>query len=170
MRFDHHHRRSIALRYRVGAAAALMLAALMGAGVARADGFINTDPPPLSMLVKFDDKQYQVAYSADVALEPTASTMVRKVGYGRVTDINIATTDTGTYSSDGLASPYVRYPGIKVSRVYEDNYQHMPSGPGFSILSLGRNPVGGLVLNAVSDRGIRSCLARGSFLTCLRTY
>lgn len=173
MRFDRHHRptRSIALRYRVGVAAALMLVALMGTGTARADGFIETDPPPLTMLVKFEDRQYEVAYSEEISLDPLSSTTVRKVGYGQVTNVNIATTSTGTYSSDGLTSPHVLYPGIEVSRVFEDDHHHhAPSGPGFSILSISRNPLGGLVLNAVSDRGVRSCLAHGSFLSCFRTY
>ena len=174
MRFDRRHRqrRNIALRYRVGAVAALLLVALMGAGVARADGLIDTDAPPLSMLVKFDDRQYEIAYSESVSLEPISSASVRKVGYGRVTNVNIATTSTGTYSSDGLTSPYVLYPGIEVSRVYEDtpHHHHAPSGPGFSILSISRNPLGGVALNAVSDRGVRSCMAHGSFLSCFRTY
>src|SRR5690606_25210285 len=126
--------------------------------------------PPLTMLVKFDDRQYEVAYSEEISLDPLSSTTVRKVGYGRVTNVNIATTSTGTYSSDALTSPHVLYPGIEVSRVFEDDHHHTPSGPGFSIFSISRNPLGGLVLNAVDDHGIRSCLARGSFLSCFRTY
>lgn len=176
MRFDRHHRRTrnIALRYRVGAVAALMLVALLAAGTAQADGldaFIETDPPPLTTLVKFEDRQYEVAYAESVSLDPLSSTTVRKVGYGRVTNVNIATTSTGTYSSDGLTSPHVLFPGVEVSRVHEDGHHfHAPTGPGFSIFSINRNPLGGLVLNAVSDRGVRSCLARGSFISCFRTY
>ncbi|WMT87893.1 hypothetical protein NO932_04615 [Pelagibacterium sp. 26DY04] len=178
MRFDRQPRpsRTIALHYRVGAVALLMLAAILGAGTVRADGLINTDPPPLSMLVKFDDRQYQIAYSDQVSLEPISTAVVRKVGYGHVTEVNIATTSTGTYSSDGLASPHVLYPGIEVARVYEDegHYHwpyHQPPGPGFSIFSLGRDPVGGgLVVNAVNERGVRSCSVSGSFASCYRTY
>lgn len=172
MRFDRQHRRSrtIALRHRVGVVVALMLVALIGAGTARADGWIDTDAPPLTMLVKFDERQYEVAYSADVSLEPLSSSSVRKVGYGHVRDVNIATTSTGTYSSDALVSPHVLYPGIKVSRVHEDAHRHGP-GPGFSILSLGRDPVSnGLVFNAIDPRGVRSCMARGSIVSCFRTY
>ena len=172
MRFDRHdhQNRSIALRYRVGLAAAMLLVGLAGAGTARADGWIGTDAPPLSMLVKFDDRQYEIAYSRNISLEPTSSAIVRKIGYGRAVDVNIATTSTGTYSSDGLTSPHVLYPGIAVSRVYEDTHHHEPAGPGFSIFSLGSSPLGGVTLNAVSDRGVRSCLARGSFVSCFRTY
>jgi hypothetical protein len=51
-------------------------------------------------------------------IEPSVNTdvvkqqTVRKIGYGRTEFVDIVTTPTGTYSSDALASPYVRYPGI----------------------------------------------------------
>ena len=47
-----------------------------------------------------------------VATEALSETVVKKVGYGRTTYVSIVTTATGTYSSDGLASRNVRYPGI----------------------------------------------------------
>lgn len=184
MRFDRSHnrpKRSIALRYRAGVAAALFLAGVFGAGLAgasaaRADGPISVAPPPLTTLVKFYDRQYEIAYADSVSLEPVSSAMVRKVGYGHVRDVNIATTSSGTYSSDGLVSPHVLYPGIEVNRVYEDRghyhgYSLWPEGSSFMILSVGRNPVnGGLVFNNVSDRGVRSCSTSGSFVSCYRTY
>lgn len=54
----------------------------------------------------------------DFTIEPSVSTdvvktrTVRKIGYGRTEFVEIYTTPTGTYSSDGLTSPHVRYPGI----------------------------------------------------------
>jgi hypothetical protein len=54
----------------------------------------------------------------DFTIEPSVSTdvvktrTVRKIGYGRTEFVEIYTTPTGTYSSDGLASPHIRYPGI----------------------------------------------------------
>ncbi|WP_338607521.1 hypothetical protein V6617_13705 [Pelagibacterium nitratireducens] len=184
MRFDRSHnrpRRSIALRYRAGVAAALFLAGIFGAGLAgataaHADGLISHAPPPLTTLVKFYDRQYEIAYADSVSLEPTSSAIVRKVGYGHVRDVNIATTTSGTYSSDGLVSPHVLYPGIEVDRVADDSshyhgYSVWPEGSSFMILSVGRNPVNGnLVFNNVSDRGVRSCMTRGSFISCYRTY
>lgn len=47
-----------------------------------------------------------------VATEVIAESTIRKIGFGRTTFVTIAETATGTYSSDGLASPYVLYPGI----------------------------------------------------------
>ncbi|AEQ50599.1 hypothetical protein [Pelagibacterium halotolerans] len=183
MRFDRSHnrpRRTIALRYRAGVAAGLFLAGIFGAGLAgataaRADGLINDAPPPLTTLVKFYDQSYEIAYADTVSLEPVSSAIVRKVGYGHVREVNIATTSSGTYSSDGLVSPHVLYPGIEVNRVYEDRGHHhgyrlWPEGSSFLILSVGRNPVSGnLVFNSVSDRGVRSCSASGSFISCYRT-
>lgn len=174
-------RRSIALHYRAGVAAALFLAGIFGAGLigstaARADGLVRDTPPPLTTLVKFYDRQYEIAYADSVSLEPISSSIVRKVGYGHVRDVSIATTSSGTYSSDGLVSPHVLYPGIEVNRAYDERRHHRgyslwPEGSSFLILSVGRNPVSGnLVFNNVSDRGVRSCSASGSFVSCYRTY
>lgn len=164
--------KSIALRYRTGIALTLLLAAAIAAGSAYADGIV-TSSPPLSTLVKFGERQYQIAYSEDVSLEPTQTVVVRKIGFGRIETVNIATTASGTYSSDGLTSPYIQYPGISVSEVPSEAvgaFKHREPGPGFSIFSLGSSPNGGLALNAVSDSGVRSCLARGSIISCYRTY
>lgn len=177
MRFDrqHHRSRTIALRYRVGVAVLLMLVAgLATAATARADGIISTAPPALTMLVKFNDQNYQIASSPSVSLEPISAASIRKIGYGRVTEVNIATTSSGTYSSDGLMSPHVKYPGIEVSRAAHDDprsYSWFADGPGSSIFSLGHDPVSGsTVFNAVYDHGTRSCMTRGSFVSCFRTY
>ena len=47
-----------------------------------------------------------------VSTDVISQTSVRKIGYGRTTFVTISKTATGTYSSDGLQSPYIRYPGI----------------------------------------------------------
>jgi hypothetical protein len=55
-------------------------------------------------------------------IEPSVNTdivkqvTVRKIGYGRTEFVDIVTTPTGTYSSDAIVSPYVRYPGIHDTR------------------------------------------------------
>lgn len=163
---------SIALSLRLGVALALLLVAVLGAGMARADGILDTSPPPLTTLVKFNDRSYDLSYADTVSLEPLATSVVRKIGYGAVTTVNIATTSTGTYSSDGLVSNHVRYPGITV----EERPRHYssrgfgPSEPGFSIFSIGQSPNGGLVFNRVTDRGVRSCVTSGSIASCYRTY
>jgi hypothetical protein len=55
-------------------------------------------------------------------IEPSVNTdivrqqTVRKIGYGQTEFVTVVTTPTGTYSSDAVTSPYVRYPGIHDTR------------------------------------------------------
>lgn len=72
---------------------------------------------PFSSLYKIDGKQYRVAADDGVSLKPLGVANVRKVGYGHVTDVRIVTTATGTYSTDGMTSHHVLYPGISVEAV-----------------------------------------------------
>jgi len=47
-----------------------------------------------------------------VSVEPIRETVVRKIGYGHSTFVNVMETASGVYSTDGLASPHIQYPGI----------------------------------------------------------
>lgn len=47
-----------------------------------------------------------------ISVEPVKETVVRKIGYGRSSFVNVMETTSGVYSSDGLASPHIQYPGI----------------------------------------------------------
>jgi hypothetical protein len=69
-------------------------------------------PPPFdpSKLRKFD-----IEIADTVSTEPLRTQYVRKIAGGRVSAVSIVTTSSGTYSSDGIASPHVLYPGIDVS-------------------------------------------------------
>jgi hypothetical protein len=64
------------------------------------------------------DEPLPAFFKPQWTVEPSVNTdvvkqqMVRKIGYGRTEFVDIVTTPTGTYSSDALSSPYVRYPGI----------------------------------------------------------
>lgn len=152
---------------RIAAAAGLMCMAAIGADQVRAQGIVNTAPPPLSMLVKFQDRDYEIAYADWISLDPVHSATVRKIGYGRVSEVNIATTSTGTYSSDALMSPHVLYPGISVQPVPpEARHGRAERVPGTSIFRIGRSPSGALTYTRISPNGFRTCVARGSFMTC----
>jgi hypothetical protein len=58
----------------------------------------------------------------DVVLDRTVSTdivrrqTVSKIGHGRKSTVTVVTTPSGTYSTDGVLSPHVRYPGIETKR------------------------------------------------------
>jgi hypothetical protein len=60
-------------------------------------------------------KKFDVTYADSVSTKPLRTEYVSKIGFGHRTQVAVVTTATGTYSSDGLASPNVRYPGIDVT-------------------------------------------------------
>lgn len=97
----------------VGMACVAILAA--SAGLALADGMPAAFDP--GKLVKFDDREYRVDYADWVSTDPISSSQVKKIEAGKVSYVSIATTATGTYSTDGLISRNVRYPGIEVTEV-----------------------------------------------------
>ena len=61
-------------------------------------------------LMKFD-----ITLDNSVSTDATRTQIVKKIGFGQRTTVAIVTTPSGTYSSDAITSPYVRYPGIDVS-------------------------------------------------------
>jgi hypothetical protein len=71
----------------------------------------------LTNLVFFKGDAYSVTYEDGVSTAATETTTVRKVGYGVTTVVNITTTSSGVYSSDAMTSPYIRYPGVFVSKL-----------------------------------------------------
>lgn len=71
-------------------------------------------------LVKFDGRDYEVDYADWVSTDPLSSSTVKKIEAGKVTYVSITTTATGTYSTDGLTSKHVQYPGIDVTEVTPD--------------------------------------------------
>ena len=71
----------------------------------RADGF---DPSKLLIL----GEDHGVTYEDWVSTDPLETHTVKKIEGGRVSYVTITRTSTGTYSSDGIASPPVQYPGI----------------------------------------------------------
>ncbi|AKR54537.1 hypothetical protein XM25_01680 [Devosia sp. H5989] len=68
-----------------------------------------------SKLAIFDDSLFTIDTEPNVSLEATHTAVVRKIEFGRTSFVKIMTTPSGTYSTDGLASPHVRYPGIHVT-------------------------------------------------------
>jgi len=68
-------------------------------------------------LVKFGEREYEVSYADWVSTDPLSTTTVRKIEAGKSSYVNISTTATGTYSTDGLTSRHVQYPGIEVKEV-----------------------------------------------------
>lgn len=75
-------------------------------------------PVDMTQFVRISDQHFRITASDTVDMVPFASNTVRKIGYGNEHEVRIAYTSTGTYSTDGFASPNVMYPGIKVEQVF----------------------------------------------------
>lgn len=71
-------------------------------------------------LIKFEDRTYSVTYDESVNQEPIRQLRIKKVEYGRVSFVDIAETPSGTYSTEAMFSPHVRYPGVSVARVRDE--------------------------------------------------
>jgi len=94
----------------LGAAAAI-LAMTAFADELAAPGFDR------SKLVTFDDTLFSVSTDPSVSTQAIKTEYVRKIEFGRTSIVKVTTTSSGTYSTDGLYSPHVRYPGIRVEQV-----------------------------------------------------
>jgi len=55
---------------------------------------------------------WDFAVEPGTSVEPIRESTVRKIAYGRTTFVQVMETESGVYSSDGLDSPNVQYPGI----------------------------------------------------------
>lgn len=100
-----------------GAAAATALAAVGPGADIRAmadDMFTGFDP---SKLVKFDDALFDVHVDDSVSTEAKSVTHIRKIEFGRASTVDVVQTSSGTYSTDAVFSPHIRYPGIDVRRL-----------------------------------------------------
>lgn len=57
-------------------------------------------------------KRYNFTFDESVSGDVERSRVVRKIAGGRTSEVTITTTPSGTYSTDGLLSPHIQYPGI----------------------------------------------------------
>lgn len=80
-------------------------ALVLSLAAVRADGF---DPSKLLIL----DEDNGVRYEDWVSTDPLDTQVIKKIEGGRVSYVTIKRTATGTYSSDGIESPHVQYPGV----------------------------------------------------------
>ena len=123
-----------------------------------------------SRLVRIEDRHYQVQAEPWVSQDPTSSQVVKKIEGGRVSLVTIATTATGTYSSDGLYSSHVQYPGIAVTEVAPDGrpFSSWQNNGWFSFSSRGGNSFYSLRAGdvRVTKWGSTTCLSGRNFRVC----
>jgi hypothetical protein len=121
-------------------------------------------------LVRFEDRDYEIRAENWVSQDPISSDVVKKVEGGRVSYVTIATTSTGTYSTDGLFSNKVQYPGITVEDVTyrPNNFFYWRSGGWSSFNSRKVNSF--LYIRSgdtrVSTWGNRTCVSGKGFRVC----
>ena len=80
-------------------------------------------------------KKFNITVADTVSTKPTRTQLVNKIAFGHKSVVEIVTTSTGTYSSDALTSPNVKYPGIDVTpKVASNDYSYSswttPDGTG----------------------------------------
>ncbi|HZY66937.1 MAG TPA: hypothetical protein VFE52_00025 [Devosia sp.] len=57
-------------------------------------------------------RRYDITIDDTVSTEIVRQHVIRKIAGGEKSDVTVVTTPSGTYSTDGLASPHVQYPGV----------------------------------------------------------
>jgi hypothetical protein len=61
-------------------------------------------------------RKYKLTFDDSISTEVQRTQVVKKIAHGRTSEVTIVTTPSGTYSTDGLLSPHVQYPGIEKER------------------------------------------------------
>lgn len=167
--------RHMLLGMTLGAFSAMVLAAI-GPGMvieSFADGMTNPVVAPgfdTSRLVKFEGRHYQVDAEPWVSQEAVSSQVVKKIEGGRVSLVTIASTTSGTYSTDALYSSHVQYPGIAVTEV-APNGQPLSSwrnGQWFSFSSRSGNSFFSVRTGdvRVTKWGSTTCISGRTFRVC----
>lgn len=59
-------------------------------------------------------RKYAITLDDSVSTDVLSRRTVTKISFGRKSVVSIVTTPSGTYSSDAITSPNIRYPGIEV--------------------------------------------------------
>lgn len=67
-------------------------------------------------------RKFDIVLGPGVSTDVQRSVTISKIEYGHRSFVTIVTTPSGTYSSDGLASAYVKYPGIDVDPIWQDHH------------------------------------------------
>lgn len=74
-------------------------------------------PPPVNLEGLYKPNSIT---DGTVSREVRNQSVVRKIAFGYTSYVTIVRTPTGVYSTDGLQSPHVRYPGIHITAPNDD--------------------------------------------------
>lgn len=100
---------------------------------------VADEPLNLDNIIKFDDNT-KVTLDSSVSRDVLSRTQVRKIAMGKITTVDVVTTSTGTYSTDGLKSLHVQYPGVEVDRSHSGKGARVwVGGIGWTSLNSGQS-------------------------------
>ncbi len=74
----------------------------------------------LSQLLRVGERTFDVEFDSSISSQVMSTGTVRKVAFGKETTVTIVTTASGVYSTDGLTSHHVLYPGVNVTETTPD--------------------------------------------------
>lgn len=139
-----------------------------------ADEFLSDPVAPgfdPATLVFFEDRAYQVDNEDWVSTKPLSTEIVKKVEAGRVSYVTIATTETGTYSTDAMFSDHVQYPGISVEEVpgfWHNHFYYLGGGSWHSFSSSRGNSFFSYRSGStrISSWGDLTCVSGKGFSVC----
>lgn len=130
-----------------------------------------TEPDRFADLLRVDETTVTVAPT--VSRTVLSSQTIRKVGYGRVKTVEVVTTPSGVYSSDGIASPHVLYPGIETAPTARKGFETLFALLGGKWLPLSLGHAGsfttygsGYGTNYMSN-GTSTCVSGKGYFGCI---
>lgn len=141
------------------------LAALAFAGLAST---VYADGINLDNLVRFSAEADEQIDNW-VSTTPLQSWTVKKIEAGRVSHVKIVRTSTGTYSSDGLASRHIRYPGITIPKSLDQfSFSSWNNGQWSKVRAYSGNSYVSVSTVRTHRGDVRTdtCISSASFLYC----
>ncbi len=116
-------------------------------------------PQSLSGLLRVGERDYEISLAENVSGQIISSGFIRKVEYGRESRISVFYTPQGIYSSEGLVSKNVQYPGVSVSEITP-----VPKQDHYGAMAAGMKPA---MTGAIAGPGTSGfCMERNSFVFC----
>ncbi len=128
----------------------------------------DTDGPSaqsLSNLLRVGERTYEVNFDASVSSQVLSGSVIRKIANGKETLVSVVSTPSGVYSTDGLASPHVLYPGVSVvetTPVADDKFSARLDINQLSNSILSLSEING-TSPAISNQ---FCIVKASFVYC----
>lgn len=140
------------------------------APAAQADEMQSED---FSDLLRIEEPGYQLSYDDSVSTQVLAHHTIRKFEFGRMSEVSVVRTPTGTYSTDGLQSNHVIYSGIELVRVADGGVKALIWDPIFGWLPLSMGGSSNVTTYGhtsnggdVRTNGSHVCVQENSFRYC----